>query len=316
MSKVMDLQLPSKQKFVLLCIANNSDDFGAAFPSVASLSRDSCIPERTIQRLIGWLIDQNYVLPYWDYHPKDRLRRKKIRYFRLNFSGKPATIRPDYSNCPTALRQEVIQRFNKMCSYCGGVGDDKRGPDKKAWEIDRIIPGSQGGSYIADNVTLSCALCNRIKGAKLAPQEGAKVANLGAILDTEGCQDAQVVVPLVAHYPSDQPSIEPSSNTAALFLNSLKPNPAYSHVDLAHEACKMQAWLSLPGNKHRKFTPRFVLNWLNKIERPLTVSPNGVNGHKIRYEPNDSLEVCLRCHNTGTETTPNGSRYCNHQEGA
>ena len=218
MSRVMELQLPSKQKFVLLCIANNADDFGASFPSVASLSRDSCIPERTIQRLIGWLTDENYIVPYWDYHPNDRLRRKKIRFLRLNLSGKPITIKPDYSNCPTALRQEVIQRFNKTCSYCGDIGDDKRGPDKKAWEIDRIVPGSKGGGYVADNVTLSCGPCNRTKGAnlaplemsKLAPQGGAIPANLGAILDAQGCQNEQAVVPMVAHYPSDQPSDQPS----------------------------------------------------------------------------------------------------------
>src|ERR1041385_4112639 len=112
MSRVMDLHLPSKQKFVLLCIANNADDFGAAFPSIASLSQDTCIPERTVQRLVGWLLENHYVVSYWDYHPNDKLRRKKIRFFRLNLSAKPTTIRPNYANCPTALRQEVIQRFN------------------------------------------------------------------------------------------------------------------------------------------------------------------------------------------------------------
>lgn len=97
------------------------------------------------------------------------------------------------------------------------------------------------------------------------------------------------------------------------FISTLKTNSAYSHIDLDREVHKMEAWLSLPTNKGRKFTPRFVLNWLNKIERPLTVNGNGSRA-PVRYVLNDAKEVCLRCHNTGTETTPHGSRYCDHLE--
>lgn len=218
MSKVMDLQLPSKQKFVLLCIANNADDYETAFPSITSLSRDTCIPERTIQRLVAWLVDNKYIECYWDYAKNDHLRRRQIRFFRLILDGKTRTIRPDYSNCPTPLRREVIKRFNQVCSYCRERGTDKSGPDGKAWEIDRIIPGSRGGGYVANNVTLSCGPCNRSKGAKVAPPDspemapfyGAKITDLGAILDPQGCQNEQTVVPAVAHYPKEEPSIDPS----------------------------------------------------------------------------------------------------------
>ena len=53
----------------------------------------------------------------------------------------------------------------------------------------------------------------------------------------------------------------------AEFLEALKTNPAYSHVDINTELGKIDAWLSAhPG---RKKTRRFVVNWLNKIEKPL-----------------------------------------------
>ena len=103
-------------------------------------------------------------------------------------------------------------------------------------------------------------------------------------------------------------------SSAPDLLTSLKMNPAYSHINLDHEVGKMRAWLALPGNKGRKMTPRFVLNWLNKIEQPIPVTTNGTNGHKHRYKPNESAEVCTRCFNTGTETTPTGSRVCDHKE--
>lgn len=55
------------------------------------------------------------------------------------------------------------------------------------------------------------------------------------------------------------------------FLSKLKQNLAYSHIDINNELRKMDAWLSLPKNKGRKKTGKFMLNWLNKIEKPMEV---------------------------------------------
>ena len=55
------------------------------------------------------------------------------------------------------------------------------------------------------------------------------------------------------------------------FLKALKVNPAYQHIDINNELRKMDAWLSThPG---RKKTRRFIVNWINKIERPVNFSP-------------------------------------------
>ena len=51
------------------------------------------------------------------------------------------------------------------------------------------------------------------------------------------------------------------------FIESLRSNPAYFHIDIVNELHKMDAWLSTrPG---RKKTKRFVVNWLNRIEKPM-----------------------------------------------
>lgn len=143
------------------------------------------------------------------------------------------------------------------------------------------------------------------------------------VLDMELAPDGQVPrnglasttvsvkqVPVVEHRKNIREE-DIKEDSSARFFNSLKTNPAYAHVDLERETGKMQAWLSLPRNKGRKMTPRFVLNWLNKIEVPLPL--NG-NGHKPpnRFVPNDAPEVCLRCYNTGMEQTEKGSRPCQH----
>jgi uncharacterized protein YdaU (DUF1376 family) len=52
------------------------------------------------------------------------------------------------------------------------------------------------------------------------------------------------------------------------WLTALKTNPAYQHLSIDTELAKMDAWLSTkPG---RKKTKGFVVNWLNKIEAPLS----------------------------------------------
>ena len=55
------------------------------------------------------------------------------------------------------------------------------------------------------------------------------------------------------------------------FLASLKINPAYQYIDLEQEYGKMDAWLL--AHKGRKKTKKFVVNWLNKIEVPLSTKP-------------------------------------------
>lgn len=61
------------------------------------------------------------------------------------------------------------------------------------------------------------------------------------------------------------------------WLTTLKANPAYQHLNIDTELAKMDAWLSTkPG---RKKTKSFVVNWLNKIDAPLT------NGHSKTSPP-------------------------------
>jgi hypothetical protein len=53
------------------------------------------------------------------------------------------------------------------------------------------------------------------------------------------------------------------------FINVLKENPAYKGIDIDRELAKMDAWLLTPAGKRRKKTRRFIVNWLNRIDKPL-----------------------------------------------
>jgi len=68
------------------------------------------------------------------------------------------------------------------------------------------------------------------------------------------------------------------------FISSLKTNPAYKGIDIDCELGKMDAWLSThPG---RKKTRRFIVNWLNKIDKPIGIKP------KDKEKPNPKCNVC------------------------
>ena len=53
------------------------------------------------------------------------------------------------------------------------------------------------------------------------------------------------------------------------FIQSLKTNPAYKHINIDTELGKMDAWLL--AHKGRQKTKRFIVRWLNKIEIPMEI---------------------------------------------
>jgi 5-methylcytosine-specific restriction endonuclease McrA len=64
---------------------------------------------------------------------------------------------------PAALRRLVYERASGCCEYC-------RMPETAVFvphEIDHIIAQKHGGLTTADNLALSCAVCNKRKGSDL-----------------------------------------------------------------------------------------------------------------------------------------------------
>ena len=51
-------------------------------------------------------------------------------------------------------------------------------------------------------------------------------------------------------------------------LDALKKNPAYAHINIDSEFNKAKMWIAKTGG--RKLTSRFFVNWLNRIEKPMT----------------------------------------------
>lgn len=52
-------------------------------------------------------------------------------------------------------------------------------------------------------------------------------------------------------------------------ISELKKTGAYEGIDFDSELKKMHAWLTVPKNRGRQLTHRFIMNWLNKCDLPL-----------------------------------------------
>ena len=65
---------------------------------------------------------------------------------------------------PVALRRLVHERAGGACEYCLVPEAMTFAPH----EVDHIVAQKHGGATDADNLALSCALCNMHKGSDLA----------------------------------------------------------------------------------------------------------------------------------------------------
>lgn len=80
------------------------------------------------------------------------------------------------SAIPAFLRRLVKRRANGRCEYCRL----SQAGQEATFHIDHIIPLTDGGATIADNLALACVSCSLRKGARrnaVDPQTG-DVANL------------------------------------------------------------------------------------------------------------------------------------------
>lgn len=69
---------------------------------------------------------------------------------------------------PVALRSLVYERAKGFCEYCK-ISDEV---SFAKHQIDHVIAEKHGGLTIAENLALSCALCNKYKGSDLSSIDG------------------------------------------------------------------------------------------------------------------------------------------------
>jgi len=68
------------------------------------------------------------------------------------------------THVPVALRRQVYERAGGCCEYCLIPEAATFAPH----EIDHIISQKHGGETAAENLALSCTMCNKHKGSDIA----------------------------------------------------------------------------------------------------------------------------------------------------
>jgi hypothetical protein len=163
--EAMELRIPTEEKFLAVCISDRAGTDGVFTFSQEQLSRDTSMSAERLGSAMDWLIEHGIVELTFQFI--DDIRYQQERRYRLLLPSTETPRYPNFTNCPSKLRDAVILNFAEICSYCDGRGDSTVGPDGAPWSVDRIIPGAHGGLYVAGNVTLACKSCNSSKGSKV-----------------------------------------------------------------------------------------------------------------------------------------------------
>ena len=96
------------------------------------------------------------------------------------------------------LRAQIVRRAGNRCEYCGL----SQAGQEAAFHIDHVVPQSDGGPTIADNLALACVSCSLRKWARQAAidpntQEEVSILNPRTQVWTEHFRWAgETIVPL------------------------------------------------------------------------------------------------------------------------
>jgi 5-methylcytosine-specific restriction endonuclease McrA len=71
-------------------------------------------------------------------------------------------VRVPYARRVPLNRRAVFLRDDNECQYCG----------RQAENLDHVIPKSQGGTHVWENVVAACRRCNSKKGGRTPAQAG------------------------------------------------------------------------------------------------------------------------------------------------
>ena len=193
MGGVWELDLDAPKKLVLLAMADHADHEGRHVrPSLPLIAWKTGYSPRQVQRIVHELVAIGIL-----HVERIGTGRGHPTHYRICLeAGVPSPAFRGLDVLDAARRRRFIDAWiethGAACYHCGGAGDAERGPDGSAWHVDRIIPAGNGGRYDDDNMALSCAPCNKRKGANMAPfsddkvrQDGTLSPLKGAIYDTE-----------------------------------------------------------------------------------------------------------------------------------
>ena len=167
-------------------------------------------------------------------------------------------------------KRMVLERDGHHCVYCS------KGVSNFDLTFDHLIPIVRGGKDSVHNLVVCCRNCNNRK-ATLTLQEFAKIQPIPeSLLNTLLSRVASTLQEEDKEEDQDKEQDEEE-----LWYEFIKSKYAKIGVDVESERVKAEAWLSIPRNRHRRFSHQFFINWLNKADR--NVPAGGNNGSRSEW---------------------------------
>jgi hypothetical protein len=149
-------------RFVALTIADLVSPHNDCIVSLDHISESTEIPKEDVQEILSSLANTGSLCVT----PAREAGRYEMIFPECEDLCNP--VHPPSER--QVFRARIVEAFERKCVHCGREGAELDGPDGRTWTIDRLIPGSIGGTYRLSNVALSCFTCNVQRGNRLLNQ--------------------------------------------------------------------------------------------------------------------------------------------------
>lgn len=111
----------------------------------------------------------------------------------------------------------------------------------------------------------------------------------------------------IAADSSPSSSLSMFKSASEQFVESLKTNPEYSHINVDVELARAEAWAN---DRNKRFSKRFITNWFNRIEVPIVIPTTNGNGAKPSWQID--IENCSLCDERGYRDIDGELKTCKH----
>ena len=237
-------------------------------------------------------------IPYFAFYPKDFLGDSKVQLMNAMERGayisllcvawgeRPIASLPDNDMMLarwSCLSAQEFQAHKEMIMAPFELRDDGRWYQKRLEsEAVKVEKLSETRRRVAKGRWQDVSDANAVQlHSKCIPNAVQLQCNIESESDSELESEKEVLsvqLPNQDSESSNSVSGKPKQTTHRVrladeeFLSELRKTGAYDGINLDDELKKMHAWLLTPKGRGRKLTRQFVVNWLNKVDRPMQLS--------------------------------------------
>jgi hypothetical protein len=218
---------------------------------VASLAQLTKTNLKTVVRVVAWILDRGWIVIMGDQNIAEKWI-ETLRHLSKDFPKTGRRLAEDLPETHRRMVEEWAENGRRLSLCTANYWKYHRRPDptgnKKEAGTDSL-PVPPFPSLPKDKEREEG---KRAGSTSSAPASGARNGRKVSLADEE-------------------------------FIAALKNNPAYAGIDIDREIGKLQAWLQTPKGFGKHMTRSRVVNWLNRVDKPMnrTATVHGTQRERI-----------------------------------